>query len=261
MMILEARRIIKDFPLKKKRLFEKKEYFRALRDVSLFLEEGRTLGIVGESGSGKSTLGEIMGALQCPTSGIVLYEGRDIRAFNQEERKDFRKNVQFIFQNPKDSMNPFFTIRRVLFEPMMIMLGLKDRRIMEDRASEMLEKVGLSPDILDKYPSELSGGQCQRIAIARALLLEPKVIISDEATASLDVSVEAQILNLLRDLQKELGTSYLFISHDIGVIRYMSDEVAVLLDGRVIEIGESKDVLMNPKMEYTKRLIDIGGRA
>lgn len=255
MPILEGRRIVKDFPGKRSRLFERNRTFRALDDVSLFLEEGTTLGIVGESGSGKSTLGEILGDLQRPSSGIVLYEGRDIRSLDRDDWKFFRKNVQFIFQNPKESMNPFFTIRKVLFEPMSVMLGLRDEEEMTERSLHMLERVGLSSEVLSKYPSELSGGQCQRIAIARALLLSPRVVICDEAVASLDVSVEAQILNLLKKIQMEDGTSYIFISHDIGVIRYMSDSVMVLLKGHVVESGPVDKVIFDPREEYTRRLV------
>ncbi len=257
MPILEGRRLVKCFPGKKQNFF-KKEEFKALDDITLYLESGKTLGIVGESGSGKSTLGEILGGLQRPTSGIVLYDGRDISSLSKEQWKDYRKNVQFIFQNPKDSMNPFFTIRKVLFEPMQLMLGIKEEKVLEKEACLMLKKVGLPLDVMEKYPSELSGGQCQRIVIARALLLKPKIIICDEAVASLDVSVEAQILNLLKSLQKEFGTSYIFISHNIGVIRYMSDDVFVLLHGKLIEKGSVDDVISHPKEEYTRRLVNGG---
>ena len=258
MPILEGRRLVKLFPGKRKVNPFQREKFAALDDITLYLEEGKTLGIVGESGSGKSTLGEILGGLQRPSSGIVLYEGRDIHQLSREQWKDYRKNVQFVFQNPKDSMNPFFTVRKVLFEPMQIMLEIKDRAVLEEKATLMLEKVGLSSDVMDKYPSELSGGQCQRVDIARALLLNPKVMILDEAVASLDVSVESQILNLLRALQDEFGTSYIFISHDIGVIRYMSDDVFVMLKGKLVEKGPVDQVIFHPREEYTKRLVNGG---
>ena len=258
MPILEGRRLVKLFPGKRKVNPFQREKFAALDDITLYLEKGKTLGIVGESGSGKSTLGEILGGLQRPSSGIVLYEGRDIHQLSREQWKDYRKNVQFVFQNPKDSMNPFFTVRKVLFEPMQIMLEIKDRAVLEEKATLMLEKVGLSSDVMDKYPSELSGGQCQRVDIARALLLNPKVMILDEAVASLDVSVESQILNLLRALQDEFGTSYIFISHDIGVIRYMSDDVFVMLKGKLVEKGPVDQVIFHPREEYTKRLVNGG---
>ena len=228
--VLEAIGMEKRFPVKQQMLLRRRDTFQALQGIDLALYSGQTLGVVGESGSGKSTLGEIFGDLQQPTSGIVRYKGQDIRSLGEKEYRRFRRNVQYIFQNPKESMNPYYTV-------------------------EMLNRVGLPDSTLGKYPSELSGGQCQRIAIARALLLSPEVIICDECVSALDVSIQAQILNLLKDLQKEFSTAYLFISHDIGVIHYMSDFIVVINRGRIVEQGEGSQLIRTPKDDYTKRLI------
>ena len=232
--VLEAIGMEKRFPVKQQMLLRRRDTFQALQGIDLALYSGQTLGVVGESGSGKSTLGEI---------------------FGEKEYRRFRRNVQYIFQNPKESMNPYYTVERILVEPMKILVdGFKPHKARET-VREMLNRVGLPDSTLGKYPSELSGGQCQRIAIARALLLSPEVIICDECVSALDVSIQAQILNLLKDLQKEFSTAYLFISHDIGVIHYMSDFIVVINRGRIVEQGEGSQLIRTPKDDYTKRLI------
>ena len=230
--VLEAIGMEKRFPVKQQMLLRRRDTFQALQGINLALYSGQTLGVVGESGSGKSTLGEIFGDLQQPTSGIVRYKGQDIRSLGEKEYRRFRRNVQYIFQNPKESMNPYYTVERILVEPMKILVdGFKPHKA-RVTVREMLNRVGLPDSTLGKYPSELSGGQCQ-----------------------LDKTVQAQILNLLKDLQKEFSTAYLFISHDIGVIHYMSDFIVVINRGRIVEQGEGSQLIRTPKDDYTKRLI------
>jgi len=189
----------------------------AVKLASFDIEEGKTVGIVGESGSGKSTIGEIVGGLQEPTFGNVLYYGKNIKDLSDEEYRDYRKSVQFIFQDPKGSMDPNYKITDILTMPLLTAKIAKNKKEAEKMADEMLSEVGLDSSIKNKYPAEISGGQCQRAAIARALLFNPKVIVCDEPVSALDISVQAQILNLLRELQRDLNISYIFISHDIGV--------------------------------------------
>lgn len=227
----------------------------AVKGLSFDLQRGVTLGIVGESGSGKSTAGEIAGGLQDPTYGKVYFEGRAIKDMSKEERAYYRRNVQFIFQDPKGSMDPYYTIGDIVAEPLMTLKISANKQSARDKALQMLERVGLSGGISSKYPGEISGGQCQRVAIARALAVSPKVIICDEPVSALDLSVQAQILNLLKGLQKEFGISYIFISHDIGVVNYMADTIMVMNTGNIIEAGEARSILKNPTQEYTKKLI------
>ena len=237
-------------------LFGNSSKFTALNEVSLYIGEGETLGIVGESGSGKSTLGEIMGDIQRPTKGRVFFGDRDIRLLSRAEYMEYRKSVQFIFQDPKGSMNSYHRIRRVLREPLRALGIPGDETEFESLMASTLKKVGLCTDVLNKYPGELSGGECQRVACARAIIVNPRIIICDEAVSSLDVSVQAQMLNLLKDIQAELGMSYMFISHDIGVVNYMADRIAVMDKGRIVETGGADDVFTSPVTGYTKRLIE-----
>ncbi len=251
-MILEATAITKDFPQRTKR-----KIFRALDRVSFSLAEGEVLGIVGESGSGKSTLSEIAGGLLAPTHGSVFYQGRDISSLQGEERKEFRRSVQFIFQSPRESMNPYFTIKSVLSEPLKINYPQMSGEEINRKISSMLTRVGMDPsNTLCYRPSHFSGGQLQRIAIARSLLLSPRILICDECTSSLDVSLQAQILNLLASLKKEIGLSMIFISHDISVVRWISDRIMVLKDGVCVESGSSDDVITEPENPYTKLLVE-----
>ena len=253
--VLEAIGMEKRFPVKQQMLLRRRDTFQALQGIDLALYSGQTLGVVGESGSGKSTLGEIFGDLQQPTSGIVRYKGQDIRSLGEKEYRRFRRNVQYIFQNPKESMNPYYTVERILVEPMKILVdGFKPHKARET-VREMLNRVGLPDSTLGKYPSELSGGQCQRIAIARALLLSPEVIICDECVSALDVSIQAQILNLLRQLQQDMGLTYIFITHDLSVVKYFSDDIAVMYLGQMVEKAPSDILFKNPIHPYTKALL------
>lgn len=229
--------------------------FAALKDVSVRLEAGETVGIVGESGSGKSTLANIIGGLDEPTSGSVSYRGRQLSSLSREERKAFRRDVQYIFQDPRASMNPFFSLYRVLDEPLSINrrdLGRQERRSLIERT---VTKLGLEKDILTRTAKEVSGGQAQRIAIARCLLLQPGIIIADECVSSLDLSVQAQIINTLRAIRHELGTSFIFISHDIELVRYFCDRIYVMLHGRIVETLDSDKLFTQAQSDYTRLLI------
>ena len=255
--VIEVRNIRKEYVVKKHFLTGKvREKVVAVKNASFEVKEGKTLGIVGESGSGKSTTGEIAGGLQKPTFGCVFYYGKNTAEMSEEEYKEYRRNIQFIFQDPKGSMDPNYTVRDNISFPLISMNIVKNKDEAQRYAEDILTRVGLDKGIGSKYPSEISGGQCQRAAIARALVVNPKVVICDEPVSALDVSIQAQILNLLRELQRELKVSYIFISHDIGVVNYMSDTILVMNKGRVVEAGEAKEVLLHPKKEYTKKLIE-----
>lgn len=255
--LLSCKDIVKRFPVKKQLITGRiLKYFTAVNGVSLELYPGETLGIVGESGSGKSTVSEVIGDLQKPTEGQVFYKGKDIRTLTPSEYSVYRRNVQFVFQDPKGSLNPNATVEEILTEPL-ITLGLEpDAEKRRKKAEELIQAVGLEQSVLNKFPSAVSGGQCQRIVIARALITEPEVIICDEAVSALDVSIQAQILNLLKDLQDRTGVAYIFISHDIGVVDFMADRLAVMLHGEVAEQGIADDIIVRPKEEYTRKLIE-----
>lgn len=255
--VISAVNIRKEYVTKKHFITGKvKEKYVAVKSASFNIEEGKTVGIVGESGSGKSTIGEIVGGLQEPTYGNVFYYGKNINNLSDDEYEDYRKSVQFIFQDPKGSMDPNYKILDILSMPLITTNIAKNKSEAEKLIDKMLIRVGLDLNTKNKYTAEISGGQCQRAAIARALLVKPKLIICDEPVSALDVSIQAQILNLLKELQKELNISYIFISHDIGVVNYMSDTILVMKNGTIVESGEAKKVLLNPKEKYTKRLIE-----
>ena len=255
--VISAVNIRKEYVTKKHFITGKvKEKYVAVKSASFDIEEGKTVGIVGESGSGKSTIGEIVGGLQEPTYGNVFYYGKNINNLSDDEYEDYRKSVQFIFQDPKGSMDPNYKILDILSMPLITTNIAKNKSEAEKLIDKMLIRVGLDLNTKNKYAAEISGGQCQRAAIARALLVKPKLIICDEPVSALDVSIQAQILNLLKELQKELNISYIFISHDIGVVNYMSDTILVMKNGTIVESGEAKKVLLNPKEKYTKRLIE-----
>ncbi|MCB9849047.1 MAG: ABC transporter ATP-binding protein [Phycisphaeraceae bacterium] len=228
----------------------------AVRDVSLELFHGQTLGLVGESGCGKTTTGRAILGLIAPTSGRVLFEGADTASHDRKQRRALRRGMQIVFQDPAGALNPRMRIGDIVSEPMLIHgigAGAQDRR---DRAAAMLERCGVNPDALRRRPHEFSGGQRQRIVIARALTLSPRLLVCDEPTSALDVSVQSQILNLLKDLQRDLGLSMLFISHDMAVIRHMCDRIAVMRQGSIVEIGDRDRVIDAPEAEYTRRLLE-----
>jgi peptide/nickel transport system ATP-binding protein len=252
-VVLEVKSLAKSFWLKQG-LFGKRE-FKAVQNVNFQLRKGHTLGVVGESGSGKTTMGLTLLRLHEPTSGEVIFDGRNLLKLSDKERQVMRRRIQVVFQNPYASLNPRFTIGQTLVEPMAIHGIGKDLAEREQRARTLLEKVGLDGRAFGKYPHEFSGGQRQRVAIARCLTLNPEVLVLDEAVSALDVSVQAQVLNLLKDLQDEFGLSYVFISHDLAVVRFISDEVLVMKDGQVVEQASAEEILAAPKQEYTKRLL------
>ncbi len=252
-VVLEVRSLAKSFWLKQG-LFGKRE-FKAVQDVNFRLRKGHTLGVVGESGSGKTTMGLTLLRLHEPTGGEVIFDGRNLLKLGDRERQLMRRRIQIVFQNPYASLNPRFTIGQTLVEPMVIHGIGKDTAEREQRARSLLEKVGLDGRAFGKYPHEFSGGQRQRVAIARCLTLNPEVLVLDEAVSALDVSVQAQVLNLLKDLQDEFGLAYVFISHDLAVVRFISDEVLVMKDGIVVEQASAAQILAAPREDYTKRLL------
>jgi peptide/nickel transport system ATP-binding protein len=252
-VVLEVRSLAKSFWLKQG-LFGKRE-FKAVQGVNFQLRKGHTLGVVGESGSGKTTMGLTLLRLHEPTGGEVIFDGRNLLKLGDRERQLMRRRIQIVFQNPYASLNPRFTIGQTLLEPMVIHGIGKDTAEREQRARSLLEKVGLDGRAFGKYPHEFSGGQRQRVAIARCLTLNPEVLVLDEAVSALDVSVQAQVLNLLKDLQDEFGLAYVFISHDLAVVRFISDEVLVMKDGIVVEQASAAQILAAPREDYTKRLL------
>ena len=252
-VILEVKNLSKSF-YTRDGLFGRRE-FKAVKDVSFKLPKGKTLGLVGESGSGKTTVGLTLMRLHEATSGEVLFEGRDILKMTPREFMPYKRRIQIIFQNPYASLNPRFTVGQILTEPMQIHGIGESTQDRTDLAFEMLAKVGLPEVSFYKYPHEFSGGQRQRIAIARCLTLKPDILICDESVSALDVSVQAQVLNLLQDLQDEFGLSYIFITHDLAVVKYISDQVMVMNQGELVEIADSDEIYRAPKQPYTQRLL------
>ena len=231
------------------------DYVKAVDNISFDVYPGETLGLVGESGCGKTTTGRTILRLNEPTSGEMLYKGKNIVSFNEHELRDFRKEVQIIFQDPYSSLNPRMTIGNAIMEPMQVHDILANEEDRKKRVEELLEKVSLGAEYFNRYPHEFSGGQRQRIGIARALAVNPKFIICDESVSALDVSVQAQVLNLLNDLKKEFGLTYIFISHDLSVVKYMSDRMVVMQNGKIEEMGDADQIYLEAKTEYTQRLI------
>jgi oligopeptide transport system ATP-binding protein len=228
---------------------------RAVDDVSLDIESGETLGLVGESGSGKSTLGRLILRLIEPTSGSVRFNRRDVLSASGADLRRLRRDMQIVFQDPFGSLNPRMRVEDIITEPLAIHDSLNARK-RRTRAAELLRAVGLDESALARYPHEFSGGQRQRIGIARALALKPKFIVADEPVSALDVSVGAQIVNLLRDLQREFGLTYLFISHSMPVVRYLATRIAVMYRGKILELGSTEDITTNPQHPYTRSLLE-----
>jgi peptide/nickel transport system ATP-binding protein len=252
-IVLDVRNLGKNF-YSREGLFGKRT-FEAVKDVSFQLPKGKTLGLVGESGSGKTTVGLTLMRLHEATSGEAIFEGKDILSMSAKEFMPWRRRIQIIFQNPYASLNPRFTVGHILTEPMEIHGIGANAQERTDLAFELLQKVGLPEVSYYKYPHEFSGGQRQRIAVARCLTMKPDILICDESVSALDVSVQAQVLNLLSDLQDEFGLSYIFISHDLAVVKYISDEIMVMSEGKVVEIANSDDLYRHPREAYTQRLI------
>lgn len=252
-IILEVRDLKKSF-FSRKGLFGKDE-FQAVKGASFQLAKGKTLGLVGESGSGKTTIGLLLMRLQQASGGQALFQGKDILAMSEKEFAQYQRKIQIIFQNPYASLNPRFTVGQILMEPMQVhKIGANDTE-RKKMALELLERVSLPAQAFDRYPHEFSGGQRQRIAIARCLTLKPEILICDESVSALDVSVQAQVLNLLQDLQDEFGLSYIFISHDLSVVKYISDQIMVMNHGDIVEIANSDELYQSPQHDYTKRLL------
>jgi peptide/nickel transport system ATP-binding protein len=252
-VVLEVRSLAKSFWLKKG-VFGKRE-FKAVQNVNFQLRRGHTLGVVGESGSGKTTVGMMLTRLTDSTAGSILFEGIDLATLNAAQMRPYRSRIQIIFQNPYASLNPRFTIGQILMEPMRIHSIGADDTERAQRAVALIEKVGLPRDAFGKYPHEFSGGQRQRIAIARCLTMKPEIIVCDESVSALDVSVQATVLNLLLDLQEEFGLTYVFISHDLAVVKYMADDILVMNQGEIVERGSSDDIYNRPQHAYTRQLL------
>jgi peptide/nickel transport system ATP-binding protein len=233
----------------------KKNVVKAVNDVSFEIKPGKTLGLVGESGCGKSTLSRIILKLIKADSGNIYFDGIDISTYNFSQMRDLRREMQIIFQHPDSALSPKKTIYNSLVEPLKIHKLYEENKSKRD-INEILDTVGLNEEILHRYPYQISGGQIQRVILARALLLKPKFIILDEPTSMLDVSVQAQVIQVLKKVQKEFNITYLFISHDIDLVRAFSDEIAVMLEGRIVEIVNSKEIYTNANHSYTKALID-----
>ena len=253
MSLLTIDNVTKTF--RSKGFFGQVKEVRALDGVSLSVEKGESIGIVGESGCGKSTLANLIVRLEEPTSGRILLDGTDISHMKETELRPLRRRIQIVFQDPYSSLSPRMTIGQIVAEPMRVLGGHSGKET-EERAKELLHLVGLPQSALGRYPHEFSGGQRQRISIARALMTEPEILILDEPTSALDVSVQAQVLNLLTDLRQELHLTYLFISHNLAVVKYISDKTVVMRKGRVVETGPSEEILTHPSEAYTRELIE-----
>lgn len=251
---IEVKNLVKEFPIKKGFWGKQTAAVHAVNNISLQIHKGETLGLVGESGCGKSTAGRCILGLQAPTSGTVELNGEIITAKNSKSFRALRKQMQIIFQNPYSSLNPRMSVEKILKEPLIIHEKLTKSE-QKQRISKLLDMVGLGENILNRYPHEFSGGQRQRIGIARALALNPEFIVADEPVSALDISIQAQILNLMRQLKNDLSLTYLFISHDLSVIRYICDRVAVMYLGEIVELAPTKELFENPKHPYTQALL------
>ena len=264
-ILLDVQHLSQQYALPKPSLFAKAGHIQALNDVSFQLAAGKSMGIVGESGSGKSTLARLVMALEKPTQGKVMFKGQDLNALPQDALRRARSDFQMVFQDPYGSLDPRQKVLRIVSEPLSSTLNNPSGQALnaqalspqdlKDRAAQALTEVGLRASDLDKYPHEFSGGQRQRIAIARALITRPSLIVADEPVSALDVSVQAQVLNLMMDLQERFGLSYLFVSHDLAVVNLMCDDVLVLQHGQLVEAGSADDIFLRPQHPYTQELL------
>jgi peptide/nickel transport system ATP-binding protein len=259
-VLLDVQHVSQQYALPKPSLFAKAGHIQAVKDVSFQLTAGKSLGIVGESGSGKSTLARLVMALEKPTQGKVLFKGQNLNALPQDQLRHARSDFQMVFQDPYGSLDPRQKVLRIVTEPLHSTLNSGSGQALssndlKDRATQALTEVGLRASDLEKYPHEFSGGQRQRIAIARALITRPSLIVADEPVSALDVSVQAQVLNLMMDLQDRFGLSYLFVSHDLAVVNLMCDDVIVLQHGQVVEAGSADDIFQGPQHSYTQALL------
>lgn len=254
-VLLLTRKLTKEYRLKNSFGVSKKQVVHAVSQVSLEIYKGETLSLVGESGCGKSTLGRMMMRLIEPTDGQILFEGKDITIYSEKQMNQVYKKIQMIFQDPYASLDPRMKVRDLIAEPLVTHRVYPTKEATEERVKELMGMVGIRPELIDRYPHQFSGGQRQRIGIARALALNPKLIVCDEPVSALDVSIQSQILNLLKDLQQEFDLTYLFISHDLGVVHYISDRICVMFLGKVCEIGETEEIYSSPMHPYTRFLL------
>ena len=254
-VLLEVNRLKKYFPVKAGVFKKTVGYVKAVDQISFYIKEGETLGLVGESGCGKSTTGATILRLEEATSGEVKYQGKDVLALNKKEMREMRKEMQIIFQDPYASLNPRMTVADIVGEPLDIHNLVSNKRERNERVRELLDSVGLTVEQMNRYPHEFSGGQRQRIGVARALAVSPKLIIADEPVSALDVSIQAQVINILQDLQQEFGLTYLFIAHDLSVVKHISDRVAVMYLGKIVEMTAKEDLYSNPLHPYTQSLL------
>lgn len=252
--MLEVKNLKKYFDTKSSFLSKGKNTIKAVDEITFSIKKGETFGLVGESGCGKSTLGRTITGLYQPTSGEILFDGEDIASLGKKEMLAYRKKMQMIFQDPYSALNPYMTVEEIISEPLDIHMKLSKKE-KKERITAILEKVGLGEEALDKLPYEFSGGQRQRIGIARALSVSPEFIVCDEAISALDVSIQAQVINLLEDLQDELGLTYLFIAHDLSMVRHISDHIGVMYLGRMVEISPRDELYGEPLHPYTKTLL------
>jgi oligopeptide/dipeptide ABC transporter ATP-binding protein len=253
-VLLEARDIVKHFPIRGGVLMKQTGAVKAVDGVSLTIQEGETVGLVGESGCGKTTFGRVILRLEEPTSGEIRFLGRDVRACSKNEMQALRREMQIIFQDPFSSLNPRKAVAQIIGEPLAVH-GMKSRAERDARVLELLEVVGLRREHMRRYPHQFSGGQRQRIGVARALALNPKLVVCDEAVSALDVSIQAQVINLLKDLQQDFGLTYLFISHDLGVVEHVSNRVAVMYLGLIVELAPSRELYREPLHPYSQALL------
>jgi oligopeptide transport system ATP-binding protein len=253
-LLLDVNDLVKNFPLKKTRLFQEQPYVYAVNGVSFHLNKGETLGLVGESGCGKTTTGRVILRLIEPTAGVINFEGQNVAGLKNKDLKEFRRRAQMVFQDPFASLNPRMTVGDIVGEPLLVH-GIGTAADRDDRVAEVLDKVGLEPDYMRRFPHEFSGGQRQRIGIARVLTLNPRLLIADEPVSALDVSIQAQIINLLVRLQDELQLSYLFVSHDLAVVEHIADRVAIMYLGKIVEIAPSQSIYNDARHPYTQALL------